>query len=145
MKLKFTLVIILLMESFPIMAEMNLAEMDVKEGEWEINTQMEMQGPVQLAIQPITVKQCFTKKEDMTPDKLLNNKHCEMLKMDISENTVSWKMRCNQAGMQMEGQGDLTYQKTSFDGHFKMMMAGSKQGAININTKLNGRYIGACK
>lgn len=140
MKLKFIIAFLLIIESFAAMAEI-----DIKEGKWQITTQMEMQGaPVKLAIPPQTVDQCFTKK-NMTPERMLNNKYCEMLEMDIGAKTIAWQMRCKQAGMQMEGQGKLAYTKTSFNGLFQMMMRGSKQGDMNINTKLNGHYVGQCK
>jgi hypothetical protein len=140
MKLKFIIAFLLIVESFTA-----IAEMDIKEGNWEITTQMQMQGmPVKVGIPPVTINQCFT-KENMTPEKMLNNKHCEMLAMDIGEKTVSWKMKCKQIGMKMEGHGNLAYNKTSFDGTFKMLMSGSKQGDMNINTKLNGHYVGPCK
>jgi len=139
MKIRVIVTIMLAINSFSV-----LAELDVQEGKWEITTQMKMQGPIKVEIPPVTVNQCFT-KENMTPDRVLNNKHCEMLKMDITENKVSWKMTCKQAGMQMDGIGDLAYKKTTFDGNFKMMMSGSKEGAMNIDTKLNGHYVGPCK
>ncbi len=138
MKSRIVASIILFMASFVVMAEL-----DVQEGNWQITSQMKMQGPLKMEIPPMTVNQCFTKK-NMTPDKILNNKHCEMIKMDISANKVTWQMRCKQAGMQMDGYGDLAYKKTSFDGQFKMMMTGSKQGAMNINTRLSGKYVGPC-
>ena len=139
MKLKFIIAFIFIIESFAAMAEI-----DIKEGKWEITSQMEMKGPVKVAIPPQKIDQCFT-KENMTPDRMLNNKYCEMLDMDIGAKTISWQMRCKQAGMQMEGQGKLAYNKTTFNGLFTMMMRGSKQGDMNINTKLNGHYVGPCK
>jgi hypothetical protein len=144
MKLKFIIGAFLIIKSITAMAGSNVAEMDIKKGNWEITSQMQMQGPIKVETPPVTINKCFT-KENMTPDRLMNNKHCEMKNMDIGANTVSWQMKCEQAGMQMEGLGELAYQKTIFDGQFKMTVIGSKEGAINVNTKLNGHYVGPCK
>lgn len=118
------------------------AEPDIKEGTWEITSQVEMSA-MPIKVPPVKVKQCFTKRS-MTPEQILRNNHCKMQKMDVSNNSVSWKMSCQQQGMQMTGRGYLVYQKTSFSGNFDMTMEGGAK-AMNIRTLLNGQYIGPCQ
>ena len=64
--------------------------------------------------------------------------------MDIQNNQVSWSMSCEQEGMTMQGSGNIQYQKTQFSGTFDMVMSGAPEGAMSMQTKLTGRYIGDC-
>ena len=124
------------------LAQHVVAEPDIKEGTWEITSQMEM-AALPIKIPPIKFKQCFT-KQSMTPEQILRNNNCEMQNMDVKSNSVSWEMSCQQQGMQMTGKGNLVYQKTSFSGNFDMTMNGGGNEAMNIRTKLSGQYIGPC-
>jgi ABC-type oligopeptide transport system substrate-binding subunit len=124
------------------LAQSVAAELDIKEGTWEITSQVEMSA-MPVKIPPVKVKQCFT-KQSMTPEQILRNNNCQMQKMDVNNNSVTWEMSCQQQGMQMTGRGHLVYQKTSFSGNFDMTMEGGKE-AMNIRTLLNGRYIGPCQ
>ncbi len=141
MKLQFVLALLLFAMMESVAAEMEVP--DVKEGMWEITSQMEMPG-MPMAVPSVISKQCYT-KQSMKPENILRNNHCTMQKMDLRDNSVSWQMRCQQQGMQMTGTGNIDYQHTSFSGNFNMKMSGANQPAMQMNTRLKGRYIGPCQ
>jgi len=115
---------------------------DIKEGLWEIKSQSSITGmPMQMPA--MTSEQCFT-KQSMNPQNILQQNNCTMNNMEIQSNRVDWNMTCQQDGMTMQGSGNIQYQKTSFSGIFAMIMSGSAQGAMNMQTKITGRYIGNC-
>jgi ribosome-associated protein len=51
-------------------------------------------------------------------------------------------MTCEQEGMTMQGSGNIQYQKTQFSGTFDLVISGAPEGAMSMQTKLSGRYIG---
>lgn len=120
-------------------------EPDIKEGLWELNATAVMSGiPVAMPPMSTTSKECMSKKSAIDPRTLLKNQNCEISDMKIHANAASWKMRCNQQGIQMTGDGNINYQHESFNGVFNMAMQGAA-GAMKIVTNMTGRYIGACK
>jgi len=90
------------------------------------------------------MQQCFT-QQSMSPQNILQQNNCQMSHMDIQTNSVRWQMSCLQEGMQMQGHGQIQYQKTSFSGTFDLTMSGSPAGAMAMHTELSGRYIGKCR
>ena len=115
---------------------------DIKEGLWEINSQASIVG-MPMEMPSLTQKQCFT-QQSMSPENILQQNNCQMQNMDIQPDRVSWSMSCQQDGMNMQGSGKIQYQKTSFSGTFDLIMSGAKEGAMGMNTKITGRYIGPC-
>ena len=119
------------------------AEMpDIQEGLWEVSSEATIPG-MPMKMPAVTMEQCFT-KESMKPENILQQNNCQMNNMDIQNNLASWSMTCEQEGMTMQGTGKIQYQKTQFSGTFDMTMSGSPEGAMTIQTKLTGRYIGQC-
>ena len=139
MMAKYFLKILLVMFSGAAFA----AEMpDIQEGLWEISSEANIPGmPMQMPA--MTMEQCFT-KESMKPENILQQNNCQMNNMDISNNRASWSMTCEQDGITMQGSGNIQYQKTQFSGTFDLTMSGAPEGAMNMQTKLSGRYIGQC-
>ena len=115
---------------------------DIQEGLWEVSSEASIPGmPMKMPV--MTTEQCFT-KESMNPENILQQNKCQMNNMDISINQVTWSMTCEQEGMTMQGSGNIQYQKTQFSGTFDMTMSGAPEGAMSMQTKLSGRYIGQC-
>jgi len=126
--------------SLPVVA---VTTLDIKEGLWEVRTQASIPNmPVELPAQ--TVQQCFTQKS-MNPKAILQNNNCQMHDMVMQKNSVTWKMSCRQQGVQLQGSGDIQYQKTSFVGTTTMIMQGGGQGAMTMQAQITGRYIGKCR
>ncbi len=118
---------------------------DIKEGLWELTSNAEISG-VNMAIPPMstTSKECMSKKTAMDPKTMLKNQNCDIQDLKIQSNRATWKMVCNQQGIQMTGDGSIDYQHESFTGVFNMNMQGAA-GGMKIVTRTTGRYIGACK
>ena len=115
---------------------------DIQEGLWEVNSEANIPA-MPMKMPAVTMEHCFT-KESMNPENILQQNNCQMNKMDIQNNQVNWSMTCQQEGIVMQGVGNIQYQKTHFSGVFDMTMSGAPEGAMTIQTKLKGRYIGSC-
>lgn len=119
------------------------AEMpDIQEGLWEVSSEATIPG-MPMKMPAVTMEQCFT-KQSMKPENIMQQNNCQMNSMDIQNNLAQWSMSCEQEGMTMQGAGNIQYQKTKFSGTFEMTMSGAPQGAMTIQTKLTGHYIGDC-
>ncbi len=114
------------------------AGVDVKEGEWELSheTSMKMEGMTMPAT-PGKSTYCLT-REDLVP-KTEKNKDCRIVKHKVVGNTVSWRMECKKA----EGEGEISYRGTTYNGFFKMKMVEDGR-TMTMNMKMSGRYLGPC-
>lgn len=111
---------------------------NMKEGEWEITTKMEMTGmPMQFP--PQTHTQCLS-GTDLVPQKIEAGQNCKMIKQDIKGDTVTWVMECetNQGTALFNGQ--VTYQGETFKGVITM-----KEGGTEITMTQSGKWIGKCE
>jgi len=111
---------------------------NMKEGQWEITTKMEMPG-MPMQIPPQTRNQCLTKK-DVVPQKVEPGQDCKMVTKKIKGDTVTWVMECETSEGPTVLDGHVTYKGEIFEGVIKM-----KQGGKEITQKLSGRWIGKCE
>ena len=114
------------------------AGVDMKEGEWETSTETAMTMGA-MSMPPMVSKStyCLT-REDPVP-KSEKDKDCKMVKQKFVGNTVSWRMECKKA----EGEGEITYRGSTYQGNFRMKMVEDGQ-TMTMNTKLAGKYLGPC-
>jgi hypothetical protein len=114
------------------------ADVDMKEGDWEISseTSMMMEG---MSMPSMANKStyCLT-REDPVP-KSEKDKDCRIVKQKVVGNTVSWRMECKKG----EGEGEISYRGTTYNGFFKMKMVDEGQ-TMTMNMKLAGKYLGPC-
>jgi len=114
------------------------AGFDMKEGDWEISTEtsMAMEG---MSMPSMANKStyCLT-REDPVP-KSEKDKDCRIVKQKVVGNTVSWRMECGKG----EGEGEISYHGTTYNGFFNMKMVEDGQ-TMKMNTKLSGKYLGPC-
>ena len=114
------------------------AGVDMKEGDWEISseTSMTMEG---MSMPSMANKStyCLT-REDPVP-KSEKDKDCRIVKQKVVGNTVSWRMECKKG----EGEGEISYHGTTYNGFIKMKMVEDGQ-TMNMNVKLAGKYLGPC-
>ncbi|MBP2688524.1 MAG: hypothetical protein H6R41_709 [Deltaproteobacteria bacterium] len=112
------------------------AGVDMKDGDWEISseTSMTMEGMSMPAMANKSTY-CLT-QEDLVPNK---DKDCKIVKQKVVGNKVSWRMECKKG----EGEGEISYHGTTYDGFFKMKMVEDGQ-TMTMNTKLAGKYLGPC-
>ena len=112
------------------------AGVDMKDGDWEISseTSMTMEG---MSMPSMANKStyCLT-QEDLVPNK---DKECKIVNRKVTGNKVSWRMECKKG----EGEGEISYHGTTYNGFLKMMMVEDGQ-KMTMNTKMSGRYLGPC-
>ena len=118
------------------------AEMEMKEGLWEITTKAEMKGmPNQMA--PMTMKQCMTKK-DMTPKPMNKDQNCTMKDQKVVGDTLTYAMECkDKDGTVTQATGKMTYKGNSFDGSNNTTIK-NKQGTMQMTSRMTGKYLGPC-
>jgi hypothetical protein len=114
------------------------AGVDMKEGDWEISSEasMTMEG-MTMPSQSNRSTYCLT-REDPVP-KSDKDKECRIVNKKVSGNKVSWRMECKKG----EGEGEISYHGTTYNGFFRMKMVEDGQ-AMNMNMKLAGKYLGPC-
>lgn len=114
------------------------AGVDMKEGDWEISseTSMTMEG---MSMPPMANKStyCLT-REDPVP-KSEKDKDCRIVDQKVRGNKVSWRMVCKKG----EGEGEISYHGTTYDGFIKMKMVEDGQ-TMTMNIKLAGKYLAPC-
>ncbi len=107
-------------------------------GLWEITSRMEMGG---MSMPPTTIQQCI---RDANPENAVpQNPNCTVTNRSASGNTVRWSMRCQQGGMTMTGNGEMTIQGTTSEGSMQMMMDESGQRQ-QMTQRYTGRRVGNC-
>jgi len=116
----------------------NSAGVDMKEGNWEIRseTSMKMEG---MSMPPMVSSStyCLT-REDPVP-KSDKNKECKVVSHKVTGNKVSWRVKCKKG----EGEGEITYRGTSYNGFMKTKMVEDGE-TMTMNMKMAGRYLGPC-
>lgn len=125
-------------------AEQNLP--DIKEGLWELTVKSEIAAMgAAMPAMGYTSQHCLNKKTAGDPQTLLQNNQCEISNLNQQATLVTWNMRCQQQGIQMTGDGKVSYQHESFNGIFNMTMQAEGAGAMKITSQTSGRYLGNCK
>ena len=132
-----------LFTSLLIMSNANAAEMKVKPGQWEFvsTTTMAMMG----APRSHTNTQCLN-ESGVSPKTLMKDmaQGCELLDSDTSSNSMSWKVRCQQEGGEMTGEGQVSSTGDTLKGGMNMKMSFNGQ-AMDMSVEWSGRHIGACQ
>lgn len=109
---------------------------DVKEGMWEITSQMKMPG---MSMPPMTFSHCIT-KQDLVPQNNQPGAQCKVTNMKTKGNTVSWTTVCDTGNGKATSTGWITYKGTSFEGEVKM-----NQGGMVMTSTMKGKRVGPCK
>ena len=132
-----------LFTSLLIMSNVNAAEMKVKPGQWEFvsTTTMAMMG----APRSHTNTQCLN-ESGVSPKTLMKDmaQGCELLDSDTSSNSMSWKVRCQQEGGEITGEGQVSSTGDTLKGGMNMKMSFNGQ-AMDMSVEWSGRHIGACQ
>jgi hypothetical protein len=108
----------------------------MKDGNWEISTETTMVG---MPMPPSANKSTFCLTQEELVPKSDKDKECRIVKQKVVGNTVSWRMECKKG----EGEGEISYRGTTYNGFFKMKVVEDGQ-AMNMNMKLAGKYLGPC-
>ena len=112
-----------------------------KDGLWEITSTMEMEG-MAMGSQTNTVRQCMKSDNPIPARKDVN---CKVDKMNISGDSVNWRMTCNdpQTG-KVQTEGNMTYRGgESFDGKMDTKFSDGEH-EMKMHSDMRGTYVGAC-
>lgn len=92
------------------------AEPNLKDGMWEITTNMEMSGMPAGSMPAQKINQCIIKK-DSVPQKPEKDSECKMISAKVVGDTVFWNMQCRMKdGSKIDSEGTATYKGDKFDG-----------------------------
>lgn len=120
--------------AFAACAGSALAQQKEVGDQWEITTEMSMQG---MTMPGMTQKVCSPRGADPIPATDEKEK-CETYDVKHSGSTVSWKMRCTNPAS--TGTGEMTYKgRDSYAGKMTMQTGGD-----TMQMKLSGRRLGEC-
>ncbi len=138
-------VLLLVIVSLMVTYSSNAAEINMKEGLWEITSKMEVPG-MPFPMPPTTHSQCITEKDMVPQGKDAAEQGCTMVEKSIDNNIVSWTMNCSKDGMVSKSTGSITYNGTTFDGTVNMTTGNPMSGRnMEMKTVMKGKYIGECK
>ncbi len=114
------------------------AAQGLQPGLWEITVRMEMPG---MAMAPMTTQQCM---RDARPESAVPQPpNCTLQSQSVSGNTFRWSARCQEGGMVMTGNGEMTMLGSTYDGVLQMTVqeGGERQ---QMTHRYSGRRIGDC-
>jgi hypothetical protein len=122
------------------------AQSPMREGRWEITSQMEMANmPVKMP--EMKTIRCVTPEQSKDPAKALpspssnpngKDQSCKVSDYKAVGNTVSWKVACTGA-QSLTGSGEMVFAGDSYTGTMKMTM---QQGEMSM--KYSGKRLGDC-
>jgi hypothetical protein len=118
---------------------------ELKEGLWEITTQVEMKGiPGMPSMQPTTVRQCITKSNPV-PQNKDKDVDCKPVNVKTSGDTVTYNMECKgKDGGVIQTSGTSTYTGNSLSGSSTTNIIKKGQPKMQMSVKTRGKYIGIC-
>jgi hypothetical protein len=114
----------------------------LKDGLWEITTQVEMKGMPQ-KMPPATVRQCIT-KSDPVPKSQDKKFECKVIDQKISGDTVNYSVECKGKDGVMQTSGKHTYTGSSMEGSSTTNFKMKGQPEMQMASKIKGKYIGPC-
>jgi len=130
------------------------AGVDLKDGEWEVTSETSMtMGTMSMPSMTSKVTHCMTRDNPVPASE--KQKDCKVVDQKVVGNKVSWRVVCKDS----EGEGEITYRGTTYNGTIKMktVEGGQTTGkrtsrkkaaedgeTMTINMKLTGRYLGPC-
>lgn len=115
---------------------------ELKEGLWEITTQVEIKGMPQ-TMPPTTFRQCIT-KSDPVPQNKDRNYDCKIISQKVSGDTVSYTVECKGKEGTTHVSGSTTYTDNSMNGSSTTVVKMKGQPEMQMVSKIKGKHIGAC-
>jgi hypothetical protein len=132
-KVIFTVLAVLLVPAVTLAAD------TIREGLWEVTTNMEMPGmPMKM---PATVmKHCYTKNDVSDQKNIISrDKNCVVTDLKTSANKVTWKMKCTG-----ENAGTMTGETVFGNNSYTSVMKMNSHGQ-NMTMRIKGKRLGNCK
>jgi hypothetical protein len=120
------------------------AEVNMKEGKWEISGEMKLEGmPFPMPPVPVKFEQCLTKK-DMVPMKREKNQDCKTPDVKTDGSTVTWSTECKDKNGVTESTGTATYKGDVFTSTMHTKTTNAKGSKTESTMKMSGKRIGDC-
>ncbi len=123
-------------------------KINMKPGKWEITHSIQMPSmpagmPAGMQMPSTTITQCITGDEPIPkgPDAQQQGPDCEIQDMQIKDDTVTWKMVCDDENGKITSYGRIVYKGTTFEGEFKTKIPSE---GMEVTNKMTGRWIGPC-
>lgn len=116
--------------------------LDFQPGKYEISSKVEMPG-MPGTIPPQTITHCMT-EQDPLPNQNPENQECKIVDMKQTDNTITWKMECDQQGQKITSTGSMTYKGDSFEGTILTNM-GPQAGNMTMTTIITGKRLSDCQ
>ena len=115
---------------------------DMKEGKWEISTEMGMKG-IPVKMPAISFSQCLSKKDIIPRNQEQAQSNCSVTERKTDGDTVSWKLVCKNGATETISDGMITYSGVLFSGKIDITMSGGPIAMTATNT-ITGKYLGPC-
>jgi Protein of unknown function (DUF3617) len=120
------------------------ASAEVKEGQWEITTKVEMPG-MPVAMPATTMKQCINKKDMVPkPQRQPKGQECTMKDQTVTGDTVTYTMECKSEKSTVLTNGKMTYKGDSFEGTSDTTIQNKGQPGMKMTSTMTGKYLGPC-
>lgn len=116
--------------------------LDFQPGKYEITSKVEMPG-MPGTIPPQTVTHCMTEQYPL-PNQNPENQECKIVDMKQTDNTITWKMECDQQAQKITSTGSMTYKGDSFEGTILTNM-GPQAGNMTMTTIITGKRLSDCQ
>jgi len=116
------------------------AQAPVRDGRWEVSTEMEMPG-MPMKMPPTKTMQCITKEQANDPSQSVpqdKNSDCKVSDYKIAGNKVTWTVKCEGTNA-MTGNGEIVYGADTYDGWMKIKTADTE-----MTMKYKAKRLGDC-
>ena len=134
--------IIMVLAVFSFVASSWEAYAQLKDGLWEITTQVEIKGMKQ-QMPPTTIRQCIT-KSDPVPKNQDKNFECKTISQNVSGNTINYVVECKGNQGVMTATGQSTYTGSTMAGSTQTRFIMKGQPEMQMANRMTGKYLGAC-
>lgn len=130
---------------FGIASSAFAAPVNMREGNWEIETSIKMER-MPFPIPPTKTMHCYTRTDLEDSSKTRSTEggpgkknDCEMKDITEKNTSASWKLACKDG---TSGSGEANYKGDAYSVNMKMF---DKKGREMMTTSVNGKRIGNCK
>jgi len=110
---------------------------NMQPGKWKMTTQVEMPG-MPIKMPQITYHKCLTKK-DLVPTRNKTDSRCKMIYKKITDDNLTWKMKCDSQKSRSTMEGKVTYTGKTMKGTIDM-----NNGGQHMTQRISGQWVGTC-
>lgn len=117
---------------------------NLEPGEWQFEHVTSVEGQEMIPPQTDNVRQCVTREDVASAENFLESgENCEVQRLSVTRDQLSYDMVCIEAGMRVEMQAELNFAGTRMHGEMRANLD-SPMGEMLLLTRLSGERIGDC-